>query len=73
VRVIVIRLVINCGELVETALKKVGVGKGVGGWVKRYEGCWVLWSWCVFGCISYVVEGISVSDCRGWGCVQLVG
>jgi hypothetical protein len=37
----------------------------VGGWEKRYEGCWVLWPLCVFGCISVVVAGVFVRDCRG--------
>jgi hypothetical protein len=61
--IMVIRLVTDYGELVKLALKK-----GVGGWVKRYGGCWVVWPLCVFGCISVViVEGVFVRDCRGWG------
>jgi hypothetical protein len=44
------------------------VGKGVGWWGERYEGCWVLWPFCVFGFISVVaVEGACVRDCRGLG------
>jgi hypothetical protein len=42
----------------------------VGG--KRNGSFWVLWPLCVFGCISVVVEGACVWDCRGLGCVQLV-
>jgi hypothetical protein len=47
--------------------------EGKEGWGKRYEGCWVLWPLCVFGCIStVVVEGSCVRDCRGLG-VCIVG
>jgi hypothetical protein len=43
-------------------------GQGVGGWVKSYGVCWVLWPLCVFGCISVVVvEGACVRDCMGLG------
>jgi hypothetical protein len=38
-RVMVIRIVVDLGELVEVALKKGGARKGVGGWVKRYWVC----------------------------------
>jgi hypothetical protein len=32
-----------------------------------------LWSLCLFGYISVVVEdGVCVRDCRGLGCVKLV-
>jgi hypothetical protein len=41
--------------------------KEVDEWVKIYGGCWVLWPLCVFGCISIVVEGVCVRDCRGVG------
>jgi hypothetical protein len=64
----VIKLVIDFGELVKAALK--GTGKGVG---QEVWGCWVLWPLCVFECISVVVtEGVWVRDCRALGCVQLV-
>jgi hypothetical protein len=53
------------GELVKVVLKG-GLKEVVGGWEKRYEGCWVLWPLCVFGCISVVVVvGVFVRDCRG--------
>jgi hypothetical protein len=39
--VMVIRLVIDFGELVKVTLK-VGAGKGGGGLGKKYGGCWVL-------------------------------
>jgi hypothetical protein len=62
--VMVIRLVIDLGELVKLALKRE-VSKGVDGWGNRYGCCWVLWPLCVFGCISVaVVEGACVRDCR---------
>jgi hypothetical protein len=33
-----------------------------------YGGCWVLWPFCVFGCISVaVVEGAYIRDCRELG------
>jgi hypothetical protein len=35
-------------------------------------GCWVLWPFCVLGCISVVVEGACVRAAGGWSCVQLV-
>jgi hypothetical protein len=41
-----------------------GEGKQVVEWGMRYGGCWVLWSLCVFECISVVVEGTCVSDYR---------
>jgi hypothetical protein len=57
-RVMVIRLDIDFEKLVKLILK------GRGG--KR--GGWVLWSLCVFGCISVVVlDGACVRDCRGLG------
>jgi hypothetical protein len=31
---------------------------------ETYEGSWVLWPLCVFGCISVVVEGACVRDFR---------
>jgi hypothetical protein len=50
---------------------KEEMGIGVGEWGKQCGGCWVLWSLCVFGCISVVVvEGACVRDCRGLGCVS---
>jgi hypothetical protein len=61
----VIRLVIDYGELVKVALRKVGVGKGVGGWVESYGGCWVLWP-CVGGCISVVVVRVFVCQGLQW-------
>jgi hypothetical protein len=30
-------------------------------------GCWFLWSLCIFGCISLVVEGACVRDYGGLG------
>jgi hypothetical protein len=41
------------------------VGSGVSG--EAVWGYWFLWSLCVFGCISVVVEGACVKDCRGLG------
>jgi hypothetical protein len=39
-----------------------------GGSGKSYEGCWVLWPLCVFGCISAVVEeGACVATPECWG------
>jgi hypothetical protein len=62
--VMVIRLVIDFGELVKVVLKRRGGKRG--GWGKRYGGCWVLWPLCELGCISViVVEGACVRDCRG--------
>jgi hypothetical protein len=43
------------------------VGSGVGEWGKHCSDCWFLWSFCVFGCISVVVEGAFVRNCRGMG------
>jgi hypothetical protein len=70
-RVIVIRLAIDLGELVK-AVKK-GNGKR-DGWVgKRYGDSWILWTLCLFGCISAViVEDACVRIAWGWCCVQLV-
>jgi hypothetical protein len=64
-RVMVIRLVVNFGELVKVALKKGGKK----GWMgKRYGGSWGLWPLFVFECISFVVvDGACVKDCRGLG------
>jgi hypothetical protein len=57
--VMVIKLIMDYGELVSVALKEGGMGKRVVGWVESYEDCWVLWPLCVFGCISVVVvEGV---------------
>jgi hypothetical protein len=62
--VMVIRLVTDYGELV-----KVRAGKRVGGYVKSYGGCWVLWPFCVFWSISVVVvESVCVRICRGLVC-----
>jgi hypothetical protein len=36
-------------------------------WRKRYGDCWVFWPLYVFWCISVVVEGAWVRDCRGLG------
>jgi hypothetical protein len=67
----VIRLVIDFQELVKVALKRVQ--ERVGELGKWYGGFWVLWLFCVFGCISVViVEGACVRDCRGLDCVQFV-
>jgi hypothetical protein len=42
--------------------------KVMGGWLKSYEGCWVLWPLYVFRCISIVVgEGVFVRNLRGLG------
>jgi hypothetical protein len=63
----VIRLVIDFGELVKVLLRKGGVGKVVGRWL-RGGGCWVLWPLCVFACIYFVVvEDACVRDCRRLG------
>jgi hypothetical protein len=57
----VIRLVIDFGELVKVVLKREYKGK-------RCGDCWVLWPLCVFEYISVVVvEGACVRDCRGLG------
>jgi hypothetical protein len=48
------------------------VGSGVGVWGKHWGGCWFLWSFCVFGFISFVVvEGACVRDCRVLGLCKL--
>jgi hypothetical protein len=39
----------------------------MGGYVKMYGDCWVLWPLCVFGCISAIVEGVCFRVCRGLG------
>jgi hypothetical protein len=60
------RLTVDSGELVKVALKTSGGWEKVGGWVEGYQGCWVLWSLCVFGCISVVVvEGVCVRGLQG--------
>jgi hypothetical protein len=66
--VMVIRLVIDHGELVKMALKKREE------WEKEWVGelsfgsYWVLWPLCVFGCISVVVvEGACVRGCKELG------
>jgi hypothetical protein len=66
--VMIIRLDIDLGELVKVVQKTCRAGKGVGGWVKRYGSCCVLWPLCVFGCSSAaVMEGVCVSGFRGLG------
>jgi hypothetical protein len=61
----VIRLVIDLGKLVKGILRG---GECVGGWGKRYVGCWVLWPLCVLGYIPIVVvEGACIRDCRELG------
>jgi hypothetical protein len=47
--------------------QKGEVGSGVGEWEKQCRDCGFLWSLCVFGCISIVVEGACVRNCRGMG------
>jgi hypothetical protein len=43
------------------------------GWGKRYGSCWILWSLCVFGCIStFVVQNAVSGIAGGCGCVQLL-
>jgi hypothetical protein len=39
---------------------------------EEVQGCWGLWPLCVFGCISTVVEGACVRDCR-WLRLCMVG
>jgi hypothetical protein len=51
---------------------KVEMGSGVNKWGKKCGGLMFLWSLCVFGYLSVVVEeGVCVRDCRVWGCVKL--
>jgi hypothetical protein len=65
----VVRLVIDIGELLKLVLKS-GVGNVVGVWRKSYAGCWIVWPLCVFGCIYVVVvEGAFVKIAVGLGCV----
>jgi hypothetical protein len=51
------------------------VGSGMCEWGKQCGGCWFLWSLCVLGCISVVVEHACVRDCRVLGLckVAIVG
>jgi hypothetical protein len=64
---VIIRLDIEILEIDKGGTKKGG-GNGVGGWGKMYGVCWVLWPFCVFGCISVaVVEGAYIRDCRELG------
>jgi hypothetical protein len=67
--VMVIRLVIDYGELVRVTLKKGWVvGIRMVGWVESYRCCWGLWPVCVFRCVSVaVMEGVCVRDCRRLG------
>jgi hypothetical protein len=66
----VIRLVIDFGELVKVAPKRQGGKRG--GW-QRYGDYCVLWPLYVFGYISVVlVEDAYVRNYRGWSWVQLV-
>jgi hypothetical protein len=53
----VIRLDIEIWAIGKGALKKVG-GRDMWGY-------WVLWPFCMFGCISVVAEGACVRDYRG--------
>jgi hypothetical protein len=47
---------------------KVEIGSGVGEWGKQCGGLLFLWSLCVFGYISVVVEeGVYFRNCRGLG------
>jgi hypothetical protein len=45
------------------ALKREA-GSGMGKWGKQYRVCGFLWFLSVFGCISVVVEGACIRDCR---------
>jgi hypothetical protein len=51
----------------------IGKGRAKGGaekvrWAReKVWGCWGLWSLCVLGCISVVVEGACGRDGRGLG------
>jgi hypothetical protein len=70
--VIVIRLVIDFGELVKVALKG-GVGKGLGGCGKRYGSCWVSCPCVCLGVFLLLSWKVLVSGIAGgWACVQLV-
>jgi hypothetical protein len=51
------------GGMGEEALVRVWVYFCCGGCLVR--GYWVLWSLCMFGCISVIVEGACVRGCRG--------
>jgi hypothetical protein len=61
-----VRLPIEIWGVDRVALKEE-VGSGVDEWGKQCGGYWFLLSFCVFGCISVVVEGACVRDCRGLG------
>jgi hypothetical protein len=38
------------------------------GWVDIYGDCWVLWTLCVFGCISFVItDSVCIRDCNSLG------
>jgi hypothetical protein len=60
----VIRLDIEIWVISKGGTKR-GVGKVMGGWGKRYRGYWVLWPLFMIGCISVVVDGDYVRNCRG--------
>jgi hypothetical protein len=63
----IIRLVIDFGELLKVALKR-GNGKKGSEWVKMYEGFWAFCLLFVFGYISViVVDGVCVRDCKDLG------
>jgi hypothetical protein len=52
---------------------KEDLGSGVDEWEKQCGCCLILWSLCMFGCISGVVVGVLVLWIAGiWGCVKLV-
>jgi hypothetical protein len=48
------------------------VGNEVGEWGMQCGSWWLLWSVCLFGCISFVVECACVRYCRGL-CLCKVG
>jgi hypothetical protein len=69
-RLMFIRLDIDIWVISKSGTKKEGVGKGLGVWGELWRLLDFL-ALCVFGCISVVMEGACVRDCRGWGYVQL--
>jgi hypothetical protein len=52
--VLLVRLDIEIWEIGEGGII-TEVESGMGGWGKKYGGCWVLWHLCVFEYISVVV------------------
>jgi hypothetical protein len=62
--IMVISQLYKFGKMLKVVIK----GNGVGGWGKRFGGCWGLWPLYMFGCISVVVvEGACDRDCKRLG------